>query len=97
MADINLTDLGHILDGVIERDPLTETLQLHTVDAQGKATTIDLEDLLSKYVGQEVKLTLASLDNIRKIQDALGDGEGVMGLMPEEVPGATVNRTFKPE
>jgi hypothetical protein len=96
LPDLNLTDLGHILDGVIERDPMTEKLQIHTVDHQGKSLVIDLDALLGRYAGQEVKLTLASMDNIRRIQEAIGDGEGVLGLMPEDIPGATFQRTFKP-
>jgi len=94
---MNLSDLGHILDGVIERNPMSDKLQLHTLDVEGKSLVIDLEDLFSRYVGQEVKLTLAPMDNIRRLQEVLGDGEGVVGLMPEDVPGATVNKTFKPE
>lgn len=95
MADLNLTDLGHILDGVIERNPMTDRLQLHTVDSKGRPHTIDLENLLAKYEGQEVKLTLASMANLQKIQEALGDGESVLGVMPEDIPGASFQRTFK--
>lgn len=96
MADLNLSDLGHILDGVLERHPLTDKLQLQTVDARGAPVVIDLDSLLSPYVGKEVKLTLASLENLRRLQESLGDGEGVLGIMPEDIPGGIVHRTKLP-
>lgn len=95
MADLHLTDLGHIIEGTVEADPLSEKLSIRTVDAEGKPQSIDLDELVRRYAGKEVKLTLASLENLQKIQTALGDGAGVMGVMPEDVPGATFQRTFK--
>ena len=97
MPQLQLNDLGHILEGVVERDPMSERLQLHTVDAKGQATTIDLLKLLEEYESQEVRFVLTSMESIRKVEELLGDGEGVMGVMPEDVPGATVRRTSKPE
>lgn len=95
MADLHLTDLGHIIEGFVEADPLSEKLSIRTVDSDGKPQSIVLDELVRRYVGKEVKLTLASLEQIQKIQTALGDGVGVMGVMPEDVPGATFQRTFR--
>lgn len=90
-------DLGYIIDGVVERDPMTERLRIYTVDAKGSPVVIYMDDLLERYEGREIKLTLASMETIRAIEENLGDGPGVMGLMPEDVPGATYRKTSKPQ
>ena len=92
---LNLTDLGHIIEGVVERDPLTDSLQIHTVDSKGVPMVVDPAVLLARYEGQEVKLTLASVANLEKIAVALGEGNEVLGLMPEDIPGAIINRTHR--
>lgn len=94
--DLNLADLGYIIEGVVERDPMTERLQVHTVDHQGQPMTVDILEAFEKYMGQDIKFTLASMETIQKVAEALEGGEGVMALMPEDVPGATVTRGNKP-
>lgn len=90
--DLNLNDLGYIIEGVLERDPMTDRIQVFTVDHQGDPKTIDVLDAFEKYEGQEIKFTLASMENIRKVAEALEGGDEVLALMPEDIPGTTVSR-----
>jgi hypothetical protein len=96
MATLNLTDLGFIIEGIVEQDPMDDRFRIRTVQ-NGEQVLIDPQDLLKKYRGQEVKLTLASLENILRIQSLLEDGGGVLGeaVMPEDV-GAKVTYMKKP-
>lgn len=94
MVYLGAMNLGNLLEGVIERDPLDERLRLRTVDAQGNVLHVDLEDLLSRYEGQEVRFILMSLESIRAIQEMVG-GDEVVGVMPEDI-GLTLNRTKSP-
>ncbi len=79
---------GHILEGVLEQDPMTDRFVIRTVDNAGKPATVDLAELLKPLVGQEVKLTVASLENLAKLAKLVeqqGGGE-VLGLMPQNMP-----------
>lgn len=81
-------NFGHILEGVLEQDPMTDRFVIRTVDHAGRPATVDLGELLKPLVGQEVKLTVASLENLArlaKLVEEQGGGE-VFGLMPENMP-----------
>lgn len=81
-------NFGHILEGVLEQDPMTDRLIIRTVDRAGSPTTVDLHELLKPLLGQEVKLTVASLANLAKLAKLVeeqGGGE-VLGLMPQNMP-----------
>jgi len=90
-----LTALGHILEGTVERDPLTNRLQIMTVE-NGKAKTVDVLALLETYEGKEVRVTLASFDNLAKLAQMVEDAGGglVHGVMPEDLPNVSfgINR-----
>jgi hypothetical protein len=52
--------LGELLEGVLERDPLDDTYQIHCADddtEEGKV--VRLEDILPEYVGHAVRFTIA--------------------------------------
>lgn len=96
---LNPKDLGYIIEGIIEQDPMDDRYRIRTV-MDGKQVLIDPQDLLAKYNGEEVKLTLASLENIRRLQEVLEENHGggqITALMPEEVPGAEVKTSRKPD
>ncbi len=87
-----LNSLGHILEGVVERDPVTGTLQIMTVE-EGRAKVTDILELIAGYEGKEVRLTLASFENLATIAqmvEAAGGGQ-VSGVMPEDLPGVPLN------
>lgn len=51
--------VGELQEGILERDPLDEGLQLRVLDPDGKQRVLRLDDLLQEYVGQPVRFTVA--------------------------------------
>lgn len=85
--------MGHILEGVVELNPMTERLQVISVGVDGKAHTTDLQELLEQYVGQEVRLTLASFETLAELAKMVEDAGGgqVFGITPEQLPTVPFN------
>lgn len=80
--------LGHLIEGVVEQDPMTDRYVIHTQDPQGRPVTVDIQALLAKFNGQEVRLTLASFENLAKLAQLVeqqGGGQ-VFGVQPEALP-----------
>lgn len=64
-----------------------------TVGQDGKAVVVDLQDLVVPYLGKEVRLTLASFENLEqlaRLAERAGNGL-VSGVMPEDLPGVSFN------
>jgi len=82
MADFDPRNLGHIIEGVVEQDPMTDRYVIHGSDHEGRPVTIDLQGLLSSYKGKEVRLTLASLEDLARLAalvEKAGGGQ-VLGI-----------------
>jgi len=89
--------LGHILEGVVELNPMTEHYQISSMELDGKVKTIDLHELLAQFQGKEVRLTLASFEalaEIAKMVETQGGG-GVYGIQPEQLPTVPFNISRK--
>lgn len=89
----NPSVFGHIVEGRVEQDPLTGRYQVMTVGHNGKAVVTDLQDLMAPYLGKEVRLTLASFENLEelaRLAERAGGGL-VSGLMPDDLPGVSFN------
>lgn len=88
MPDFDPRNLGHLLEGTIEQDPMTDRFSLRTVDEVGRPVSVDLHELLGQYVGQDVRITLASLKNLQKLAELVEEAGGgsVMGIQPEDIP-----------
>lgn len=83
--------LGHIIEGTVERDPLTGISHI-TVLENGKAKIVSIQDLLASYEGQEVRFTLASFENLSKLAGIVEtSGQSVHGVMPEDLPQVPFN------
>lgn len=63
--------LGHLLEGIVEYDPIVGRFHI-MINEGGRAKTYDLQELLAKYEGQEVRLTLASFDELAQLADLAG-------------------------
>ena len=93
----NLNALGHIIEGVIEVNPMTEHYQIASQEVNGKVKTIDLHELLAQFVGKEVRLTLASFENLAelaRIVESKGGGQ-VYGITPDQLPTVPFNISRK--
>lgn len=89
MSDPSL--LGHIIEGVVERDPLTGQLHVTTVQPPGKAVVTDVQKLLEPYLGKEVRLTLASFENLSRLAEMVEQaGSGLVhGVMAQDLPASS--------
>ncbi len=84
---------GHLIEGTVEQDPLSDRYVLRTVDAKGQHRTVDVQDLLAEFKGKEVRLTLASFENLAelaKLVEKQGGGR-VFGVQPEDMPAVPFN------
>lgn len=81
-------NFGHLIEGTVEQDPMTDEFQIRTVDAQGNPATVRINELFAQFVGQDVRLTVASfeaLNQLAKLVEERGGGQ-VMGITPDQLP-----------
>jgi len=60
-------EIGFLIEGVVELDPMTGLDRIRVVGDDGKASYIDPQTLLRAYRGQEVRLTLASFEALERV------------------------------
>ena len=54
---------------------------IRTIDAQGKTVNFDVQDALAKMVGQEVRFTLNSFENLAELARLVEEsGQGIPGI-----------------
>ena len=84
----NPFQLGHLIEGTIEQDPMTDRYNIRTVDADGKPATFDVQDALAALVGKEVRFTLVTFENLARLAELVesqGGGGRVMGLQAGDI------------
>ena len=76
-----------IIEGIVERDPMDDRRRIRVVLEDNTQVLVDPQELLATLEGKEVRLTLASLENLQKLQEMLeGSGElPVQGITAEEI------------
>jgi len=80
--------MGHLIEGTIEQDPMTDRWTIRTTNADGNPATFDVQDALSALAGKEVRFTLVSLENLAKLAELVenqGAGGRVMGVQAEDI------------
>jgi hypothetical protein len=92
-----MTDLfHHLIEGVVEQDPMTDRYYIRSADSDGKPVNFDPLDALAKHKGQEVRFILVSFENLAKlaalVERAGGVDAQVTGLAMDNLPGAEVKR-----
>lgn len=70
----NIGDIGHLLEGTVEQNPLDGTYFLRLQKDDGSVSILKLSSILDPYLGQEVRLTLASIEAIDRLTKILGEG-----------------------
>lgn len=73
---------GHLIEGSVEQDPLTDRFQLRTLSREGHPIVLDVDTLFSQFVGQDVRFTLVSVESLAKLA-AMVEGSGA-GAAAEE-------------
>jgi predicted amino acid racemase len=77
-----LAGIGEIQEGVLERDPLDDGLQLKLVDAAGEQAILRIDDMLSDYVGHSVRFTVGYIAALERLQS---ESEGVQNVSYSDV------------
>lgn len=89
-------DIGHLIEGVVEQDPMTDRYFIRATDDEGKPIRFDVQEALAKLAGQDVRFTLVSLEQLAKlaamVEQAGGAEAQVTGLAPDNLPGFDVKR-----
>lgn len=91
----NPLDFGHLLEGTIEQDPISDRYSIRTVDAQGKPISVDLDELFARFIGQDVRMTLVSLESLAELAKLVEEGGGggqVLGIPRDQLPPVPFNR-----
>lgn len=80
-------DLGHLIEGVVEQDPMTDQFYIRTTDAQGQPVRFDVQTALARLVGKEVRLTLASFETLSRLASMVEEQGGgqVVGISAQEI------------
>jgi hypothetical protein len=79
--------LGHLIEGIVEQDPMTEQYVIRTETTEGRVLVVDIQEILAKYNGKEVRFTLASFENLQKLAEMVeqqGNGQ-VLGIYPDDI------------
>lgn len=80
-------DLGTIVEGIVELDPMTGRLVLRCERPDGGFSYTDVQASLERYRGEEVRFILTPLATINKLASLVEAGE----LSLESVPQAKRN------
>lgn len=59
----------YLVEGVVEVDPLDNTITIRTVDQKGQPFSFDPLPVLNRFKGQEVRLILTPLSSITTLED----------------------------
>lgn len=75
-------DLGQIAEGVVELDPMTGRLVLRCERPEGGFDYVDVQGVLERYKGEEVRFIMTPLSTINQLADMVEAGQ----LSLEDVP-----------
>jgi len=78
-------DLGYLVTGVLEHHPITGDWIIRVVQENGEQGYFPLEDVLNKYAGEEVRLTVATTATIRHLTALVGDVQVVDGVPASKI------------
>jgi hypothetical protein len=67
-------DFGHLVEGVVEQDPVTGRYVIRT-EKDGRPDTFDPQEAMAGLKGQSVRFTLVSFESLQRIA-ALVEGAG---------------------
>lgn len=75
-------DLGLMVEGVVELDPMTGRLVIRYEDANGSFLFVDVEEHLRRYRDQEVRCIITPMRSIAQLAEMVERGE----IKLEDVP-----------
>jgi hypothetical protein len=89
----NTLEMGHLVEGIVEQDPMTDRYVIRAEGHDGRAIIFDLQTALAAFKGKEVRVTLNSFENLAKLARLVEEQGGglVQGVHPDEIPGVPFN------
>jgi hypothetical protein len=75
-------DLGVMVEGTVELDPMSGRMVVRYEDAKGELQFVDVQERLAAYNGQDVRLLVTPLATVAKLHGMVERGE----LKLEHVP-----------
>jgi hypothetical protein len=75
-------DLGLMVEGVVELDPMTGRLVVRYEDAKGAFQSCDVQEQLLRYKGEEVRCIITPMASVTKLAKMVEIGD----IKLEEVP-----------
>jgi len=78
----NPFNLGHLKEGTVEQDPMTDRYVIRMTGVEGKSESFDILAAFEALKGQKVKFTLVSLEDLAKLAKMVEEQGGgrVMGV-----------------
>ena len=70
----NLSDIGYLVEGVVEQDPLSDRYLIKVEGANGTCSQFDVQTTLAKYVGKEVRFTLVTFEVLQQLAELVQKG-----------------------
>ena len=68
-------DLGLVAEGVVELDPMTGRLVLRCERVDGGFDYVDVQAVLERYRGEEVRFVVAPFSTINRLAEMVAEGE----------------------
>lgn len=68
-------DLGTMVEGIVELDPLSERMVLRIQKLDGTFTFLDVQEVLTKYTGEEVRFIMTPIRTIETLAKMVESGE----------------------
>jgi hypothetical protein len=68
-------DLGIMVEGVVELDPITDRVVLRIQQEDGSNVFLDLQEQVAKYKGEEVRFILTPLQAVAEIARLVANSE----------------------
>lgn len=79
---MNTLDMGLMVEGIVELDPMSGRLIIRYQDKSGAFQTADIQERLLQYRGEEVRCIITPTATIAQIARLVENG----GMKLEEVP-----------
>ena len=71
-------DLGIVAEGIVEKDPVTGLFGVQTIGSGGRLEFQDIQKLLEKYNGAEVRFIITPLSTVSQLASMLAEGDIVL-------------------
>ena len=68
-------DLGTLVEGVVELDPMTGRMVLRIQEINGSNTFLDIQERLEQYKGESVRFILTPLRTVEELTRMVAAGE----------------------